>query len=131
MSQKLLDRARILAIRGDFAHADEVVQSIVDAVGVAGIMQALNKIGSDCQKVGVDSVMYWSARWMLKLDPASTPAHIRVMIYHERQGSWPSLAKAMDDADAQVPADNFQRPLLNRHMARLRRKLGDLVKAQG
>lgn len=127
MTTRLLDRARQHALRGEFSQADcEVDAALNRASEDLPIFEELSRISGDCQKLGLNRVMYWAALSMLKIDSCSVPAHLKVLSYCERQAAWQDLVKAMEDADAIVPLDHPQRPFLTRQMSRIRRKLSSL-----
>ena len=128
MTTRILDKARQHALRGEFAQADFVVQAALNNANEdLSIFEELNQISGDCQKIGIESVMYWAVVWMLKIDKSSVSAHLRALSYCEKQYAWPELAKAMDDAYKYVPLDHPQRAFLNRHMARIRRKFSSEI----
>nr|MDP3487946.1 hypothetical protein [Bacillota bacterium] len=128
MTKRILDKARQHALRGEFSQADcEVQTALNNAHEDLPIFDELNRISGDCQKLGLERVMYWAAVWMLKIDNSSVPAHLRSLSYCERQAAWADLSKAMDHAHADVPLDHPQRAFLNRHMARMRRKISSQV----
>lgn len=124
MTTRLLDRARQHALRGDFSQADYEVQVALDNTNEASpLFDELNRISGDCQKLGLERIMYWAALWMLKIDDSSVSAHLRTLSYCEKQAAWADLVTAMNSANALVPLDHPQRAFLNRHIARLRRKI--------
>ncbi|MBS3949537.1 MAG: hypothetical protein KGZ53_02560 [Peptococcaceae bacterium] len=129
MTTCILNRARQHALRGEFSQADCEVQAALNNTDekCLPIFYELNRLSGDCQKIGLEKVMYWAAVWMLKIDNSAVSAHLRALSYCERQAAWLELTKAMDDANANVPFDHPQRAFLNRHIARIRRKLSSQV----
>lgn len=125
MNNAALNKARIMALRGQISQADQMVQTLLaESPDSSPLLNDLIRISSDCQKTGIDDVMLWSSLWILKLDSSNAAAHMRVMSFYEHKAAWPELSRALANADEQVPLTHMQRPLLNRHMARIKKKAG-------